>query len=303
MEYIKNLSIPFYYLYDTKGSELFHQITAQPEYYPFEREHTILKDHCADLIKFEDHVDEVTIVEFGAGYSIKTEILIKTALSKYNKVTFVPIDISEAACQYSYDKFCHFENLTVKPHASSYDEYFDKKVTYPTRVIYAFLGGSLGNLIPQKRMEMMRRFYNILTEKDYLICGFDTNMEYKDKSIIESAYNDANLVTATFILNVLTHIKRIYNLTINEDDFKYLGFYDEENSRIDMGLVCKRDTEISDGKEKIVLKEGQKLGIEYSHKFNKTKLEEMCKESNFTNTKLIFAEDNYYMIGLFEKNK
>ena len=69
MNYFKERNIPFYYLYDTKGTELFHQITLLEEYYPFNKEEEILTNYGSEIveIKEDNFSDGITIVEFGAG--------------------------------------------------------------------------------------------------------------------------------------------------------------------------------------------------------------------------------------------
>ncbi|MEO0608525.1 MAG: L-histidine N(alpha)-methyltransferase, partial [Pseudomonadota bacterium] len=84
-------SLPCQYFYDETGSQLFEQITALPEYYPTRTETEILHAHAAQIA--EALGDEVLLVEYGAGASTKTRILLEAlnTLSGY-----VPIDVSEA---------------------------------------------------------------------------------------------------------------------------------------------------------------------------------------------------------------
>ncbi len=93
MNYIFERKIPFYYLYDTKGSEIYNEITELSEYYPYKKEEEILKSHVDQILTFKDDLktEKITLVEFGAGYSLKTEIIIAKLLEKYSSVQLVPM--------------------------------------------------------------------------------------------------------------------------------------------------------------------------------------------------------------------
>src|SRR5690606_1380050 len=151
---------------------------------------------------------------------------------KYKRVKFIPIDVSESACQLTFEKYKHFENLTVEPYVGRYDQYFEEKKTYKTSVIYVFLGSSIGNLEEDEQVNFLKNVSEILTFDDHLLVGFDTI--YKDKEIIELAYNDSKGIAAEFILNILSHLKKLFNLKINNEDFDYSGKWNEEGERMEM---------------------------------------------------------------------
>jgi L-histidine N-alpha-methyltransferase len=65
--------VPCRFLYDARGSALYERITALPEYYPTRTEAQILADHAPDIAR---RTGPVTLVELGAGYSVKTEHLL-----------------------------------------------------------------------------------------------------------------------------------------------------------------------------------------------------------------------------------
>src|ERR1700733_13310825 len=77
------------WLYDERGSELFEQITQLEEYYPTRVETGILRSNAAEMAAFIGK--GATLIEYGAGAGIKTEILI-AALEAPR--LYVPVDIS-----------------------------------------------------------------------------------------------------------------------------------------------------------------------------------------------------------------
>jgi L-histidine Nalpha-methyltransferase / hercynylcysteine S-oxide synthase len=304
MEYFKNRHIPFYYLYDTRGSELYNEITQLTEYYPYRKEEEILLNYASEILAFKDDLktEGITLVEFGAGYSLKTEIIIKELLSKYSNVIFVPIDVSESACEYSSKKYNCFTNLKVEPFVGTYESYLNANINYNNRVIYLWLGSSIGNLPEIEQIEFLNKFSASMTYRDVLLIGFDS--VYKPKKVIYEAYNDSKGVTAKFIMNIIPHLKNKYNLNINEDDFEYDGSWNEEFSRMEMNLKCIKNTLVSDLENKIEeeIKAGEKIFVEYSHKFSSEYLEKLSNASNLTLSKIWFTDDKYFMFGVFLKS-
>ena len=65
-------TLPCTYLYDSEGSSIFEQITAQPEYYQTRTEDAILVEAAAPLRK---RLGSSTVVELGSGSSAKTRNL------------------------------------------------------------------------------------------------------------------------------------------------------------------------------------------------------------------------------------
>src|SRR5271157_298367 len=85
-------SIPPVWFYDERGSQLFEEITALPEYYPTRAERSLLEAHApaiAELSKAD------TLVELGAGACDKTRVLL-TALEDTGQLSrYVPFDVSD----------------------------------------------------------------------------------------------------------------------------------------------------------------------------------------------------------------
>src|SRR5690606_35927403 len=84
--------LPSKYFYDRRGSELFEQITRQPEYYPTRIELQLLADRGASIA--EAVGPRAHVVEYGSGSGRKTRLLLD-ALE--DPVAYTPIEISESA--------------------------------------------------------------------------------------------------------------------------------------------------------------------------------------------------------------
>ena len=84
--------IPPKWFYDTRGSQLFDDITRLPEYYPTRRERAILVERAprSPTVTRAD-----TLVELGSGTSDKTRILLDALRDAGTITRFVPFDVSE----------------------------------------------------------------------------------------------------------------------------------------------------------------------------------------------------------------
>ncbi len=116
-------SIPCRFFYDARGSELFEQITALPEYYPTRVETELLRTNAAEIAWLAG-ADRV-VVEFGSGSSRKTSLLLE-ALRRVR--AYVPIDIAgeclEEAASWLQQRH---PNLAIEPMIAD----FTNAVTLP----------------------------------------------------------------------------------------------------------------------------------------------------------------------------
>lgn len=85
------------FLYDDVGSQLYEQITALEEYYPYRAELSILQHH-ADAIAAQLPPGGV-VVELGCGSSSKTAVLLAAAVRRHGAaaVRFCGVDCSAEA--------------------------------------------------------------------------------------------------------------------------------------------------------------------------------------------------------------
>src|SRR5687767_10592084 len=84
--------LPPKWFYDERGSELFDEITRQPEYYLTDSERSILREHSGEIAQALD-VD--TLVELGSGTSEKTRLLIGALLAAEKLERIVVFDYSD----------------------------------------------------------------------------------------------------------------------------------------------------------------------------------------------------------------
>jgi L-histidine N-alpha-methyltransferase len=175
--------LPPKWFYDARGSELFEEITRLPEYYPTRAEREILIDRAAEIA---DATRARTLVELGSGSSEKTRHLIEALLPGLEN--YVPVDVSESALRGAAEALTA-EHPGLRVHALIAD--FTRGLALPGTPgprLVAFLGGTLGNLLPEQRKLFLRSVRTLLEPGDALLLGTDL---VKDERTLVAAYDDA----------------------------------------------------------------------------------------------------------------
>jgi L-histidine N-alpha-methyltransferase len=227
--------IPPKWFYDTRGSQLFDDITRLPEYYPTRRERAILVERASEiaLVTMAD-----TLVELGSGTSDKTRILLDALRDAGTIRRFVPFDVSEQTLRDAADAVQRdYPSVTVHAVVGDFEHHLGSIPGGGRRVI-AFLGGTIGNLLPEERAAFLASVRAVLAPEDTFLLGTDL---VKDEATLVAAYDDAQGVTAAFNKNVLTVIDRELGADFDPADFDHLALWDRENEWIEMRLRARRD--------------------------------------------------------------
>ena len=102
----------------------------------------------------------------------------------------------------------------------------------PRRLV-AFLGSTIGNLLPGQRAAFLARVRAALGDGDSLLLG--TNL-VKDPAVLLAAYDDAAGVTADFNKNVLAVLNAELGADFDLDAFEHVAAWDAEREWIEMRL-------------------------------------------------------------------
>jgi L-histidine N-alpha-methyltransferase len=220
-------SLPPKWFYDARGSELFEEITQLPEYYPTRAEREILIARSGEIAAASG---ARTLVELGSGSSEKTRHLIDalTSLEAY-----VPVDVSESALVQAGQALIE-ERPGLDVHALIAD--FTAPLALPATPgprLVAFLGGTIGNLLPAERAEFLTSVRSLLSPGDGLLLGTDL---VKDERVLVRAYDDAAGVTAAFDKNVLAVVNRELGADFDLAAFDHVALWDERQEWIEMRL-------------------------------------------------------------------
>ncbi|MGW2959267.1 L-histidine N(alpha)-methyltransferase [Streptomyces sp. NPDC001220] len=220
-------TLPPKWFYDARGSELFEQITELPEYYPTRAEREILRDRSGEIAAASG---ARTLVELGSGSSEKTRLLIDALTSLE---VYVPVDVSESALTQAGQALIE-ERPALSVHALIAD--FTGRMSLPETPgprLVAFLGGTIGNLLPAERARFLASVRALLAPGDALLLGTDL---VKDEDVLVRAYDDAAGVTAEFNKNVLAVVDRELGADFAPDAFDHVALWDAEEEWIEMRL-------------------------------------------------------------------
>jgi len=258
------------YFYDERGSELFEQITALPEYYPTRAERQILERRSGEILAVAGA--PATLVELGSGSAAKTRHLLSAMRTAGSLRTYVPVDISEEITQRTAAELVEeYPGLDVHGLVCDFEQHLERIPEAGPRTI-AFLGGTIGNLYPRQRHGFLERIAALLGPDDRLLLGTDL---IKDRARLEAAYDDAAGVTAEFNKNVLAVLNDQLGADFDLDAFEHVARYDAEAERMDIRLRSLADQEVRiDGLDlEIYFAAGEEMRTEISTKFTRERIE------------------------------
>ena len=282
-------------LYDARGSELFEQITHQPEYYPTRSEAEILELHAAAIM---ERYRPEELFEIGSGSSRKTRALLEAMMAAGGS-RYVPFDVSDDAVRAAADVLCRdYDGLEV--HGVVGDFHTDlHAVPHPGRRIVAFLGSTIGNLLPSERGEFLGQVRSLLRPGDALLLGFDL---VKDRETLEAAYNDAAGITREFIRNVLVVLNRDYGADFRTDRFRYRGTWDVMARRMDIGLVALESMTVRIDALDLTLEfeQGEYLRVEVSGKFSPSDVGSELRAAGLEPVRFLFDRARRFGMAIAE---
>jgi iron(II)-dependent oxidoreductase len=261
--------IPPKYFYDERGSELFDRITSLPEYYPTRAEREILNRRAPEIVRDSRAAE---LVELGSGSASKTRALLYAMAGEGTLRRYVPLDVSQATVE-----SCAAELTELYPGLEVHGVVGDfgrdlARVPDGQRRLFAFLGGTIGNLFPDERAAFLTRLRTMMLPGDRLLIGTDL---VKDRSVLEAAYNDTQGVTAEFNRNVLRVVNDGLGANFEPEAFEHVAFFDEANSWIEMRLRANgaQDVRIEGADLELTFEDGDEIRTEISAKFTRDAVE------------------------------
>ena len=268
------LSAPFKqlrpkYLYDERGSELFERITELPEYYQARTERSILERQAAAIVAA---ADPQCLVELGSGSAAKTRCLLEAMRSAGSLHTYVPVDISEEITRRTAASLVEeFPGLKVYGVVCDFENDLERLPGWGQRRMFAFLGGTIGNFPPERRVGFLSRIASLLGPADSLLMGTDL---VKDPARLQAAYNDAEGVTESFNKNILNVLNRELDGDFDLERFDHRAFYDVAEERIDIRLrsAVAQSVRLEALDMEVDFAAGEEIRTELSCKFTRASL-------------------------------
>jgi L-histidine N-alpha-methyltransferase len=265
-------SLPPKWFYDAQGSALFEKITELPEYYPTRAERAILRSAAPRIAAL---TGAGTLVELGSGSSEKTRLLLSALRDAGTLRGYVPVDVSESALTAAGDALAaDYPGLAVHAVVADFDKYLgvpsgnsngNGQLEGGPRLV-AFLGSTIGNMVPAERAAFLRRVRSLLRPGDAFLLGTDL---VKDPAVLVAAYDDSAGVTAAFNKNVLAVLNAELGADFDLDAFDHVAVWDAEREWIEMRLrsTATQSVLVSDLGLTVRFAAGEQMRTEVSAKF------------------------------------
>ncbi|WP_068273634.1 L-histidine N(alpha)-methyltransferase [Aldersonia kunmingensis] len=274
--------LPPKWFYDARGSELFEQITELPEYYPTRTERALLSAVAGEIA--EAAAPEV-LVELGSGSSEKTVLLLDAFVAHGELELYVPQDVSPSALETAAEQINErFPGVSVHGVVSDFTHtlhHLPRPKGKDGKRMIAFLGGTIGNLVPEERAEFLSSVRDVLDPGEFLLLGAGLVI---DPAVLVPAYDDAAGVTAEFNRNVLRVLNSRLNADFDADAFRHVAVWDAQQEWIEMRLEASRNmrVEVRDLDLTVDFAAGEQMRTEISAKFRLSGLEGELAHAGFS---------------------
>jgi L-histidine Nalpha-methyltransferase len=272
--------LPPKWFYDAQGSALFEKITELPEYYPTRAERAILTAVSGEIAALAGAHE---LVELGSGSSEKTRLLLHALRDQGTLRCYVPVDVSESALVLAGDALA-VEYPGLEVHAVVAD--FEVPLGLPpagdaagSRLV-AFLGSTIGNMVPEERASFLSRVRSQLRAGDTFLLGTDL---VKDPAVLVAAYDDSAGVTAAFNKNVLAVLNAELGADFDLDAFDHVAAWDARNEWMEMRLRSTADQLVHVPAIGLTVRfaDGEEMRTEISAKFRRPGVERELAAAGF----------------------
>ena len=272
--------LPCKYLYDEVGSALFEVISALPEYGLTRADERLLRNHAKEIVSRLP--TPLLVAELGSGSGKKTRWILE-ALSRRQRTTYFPIEISPTALAQCEKELRQIESLSIVGFERSY---LDGLLAVAAsrqpgeHLLVLFLGSTIGNFDRPAGVEFLREVRRTLIPGDALLLGTDLD---KPVPQLILAYDDPIGVTAAFNLNLLARINRELDGNFDLSAFQHVVRYDEQERRIEMYLRSTREQAVTVRKAGFTVNfaEDEIIWTESSHKYRPEEVAQMAQSAGF----------------------
>lgn len=289
--------IPSKWLFDTKGSELWENITQLPEYYLFRTERDILQT-VADEIAAVTRAS--SIIELGSGSAIKTTILLRALRRTGTIHTYISIDISESALMAAGARLmAEYPGLSVRAVLADFETQAEAIAMdkCPSPRLMLFLGSTIGQLMPAQRAEFLRKLCGLFRPGDMLLLGVDL---VKDPAELVAAYNDSAGVSTAFNKNLLAVLNARVGADFDPDSFDYVVRWQDEGERLAMWERSRIDqvVRLSEIDLCVELAAGERIWTGISAKFRQDGIRAELGSAGFSLQRWWTDPDGRYALSL-----
>ena len=269
------------YFYDDRGSKIFQEIMALPEYYLTNAEDEILRQQSPKIIEALNFKLPFNVIELGAGDGAKTLHLLRQLTERDFDFDFIPIDISQQAIDDLVDNVKDaLPNISMQSVVGDYFQVLEQVVSPDRPNVLLFLGSNIGNYEWEAAQNMLHQLHDLLNFGDHLLIGFDLK---KDPNVIRAAYSDNQGITKEFNLNLLMRINRELDGDFNLEHFDFYSYYDPISGEVRSFIVSLRDQDVHLGQTETSypFAKGEVIHTELSRKYSLEEVHELAIVSGF----------------------
>ena len=283
-------TLPAKLFYDAEGCRLFYEITRLPEYYLTRTETALLTSIGPKLLP--DGFNDATLIEFGGSDEAKARTLLDRPGSPFK--TYVSIDVAESALDALRDRLAQSHpTVRVIPIVADFMQPLELPPLGSPRMGF-FPGSTIGNLDPGSASRFLAAARHSLGGDAWFLLGADLR---KSPKILLPAYNDRAGMTAAFNLNLLARLNREAGADFDLGAFRHEAIWNDDESRIEMHLVSRRDQTVQVDRETIRFNEGESIHTENSYKHTPERLLEIARRAGWEMQRL--WKDDAGLFGLF----
>jgi dimethylhistidine N-methyltransferase len=289
-------SIPFKYLFDEKGSQLFDLQSRQPENYIGESENEIYTYFGPEIAK--QLGEEVLVIEPGSGSCLKVGALLDV-LEKPSG--YVALDVSKEFMLKSVETLS--ERYQYLPLVSISADFFHlEPLPAPVaalgekRLVF-FPGSTIGHYDREQAVELLASFKKLAGSGGKILVGADLQ---KSPDIIKKAYKDQAQVADRFHLNLLRHANREAGANFDLLKFRYDAVYNEDEHRAEMYVVSMATQTVTVGDTKFEIANNERIRTGVAYKYTSEQFQELAEDAGCRPVGLWLDSRQYFSVHLLE---
>ncbi len=124
------------------------------------------------------------------------------------------------------------------------------------------------------------------------------------ESLLESAYNDSEGITAQFNLNILSRINSELGGNFDLQKFRHHAVYNEDQNKIEMYLrsIDRQTISIPQADLTLNLEKDELIHTENSQKFTISNIKQISEKAGFEIKDMWYDEKQYFAMILLSKN-
>lgn len=294
--------LPSWLIFDSRGSEIFEEITGLENHYPTVCEFEIFRAHKQAIVDILSG-ESFQLIELGAGDGGKTLILLEQFLKSGKEIHYAPIDISEGAIKQLVDtlesKFSD-ASIEVTGLAADYFQGLDALVKDKSkRNLVLFLGATIGNQDYPSAGKFLRKLWESLNDGDYLMIGFDL---MKNPKLLYRSYNDPEGVFQKLNLHLLDRINQELGADFVKSDFVQQAHYNEQSHAVESYVYSAKEqtVQIPALNKEFHFRAWEGMQTEQYYKFTIQKIEALAQNNGFDIVEHLFDSKRYFVDSIWK---